>query len=92
MNLVERLRQACSGHPVAKIAWPHRILHEAADAIERLQKELETARESLADIARQRLSHEMTKEAQSYADWLGGYDECVRTARRSRRTTKGGGE
>ena len=60
--------------------------------IQALQKELETARESLADIARQRLSHEMTKEAQSYADWLGGYDECVRTARRSRRTTKGGGE
>ena len=65
---------------------------EAAAEITRLQKELERAREALEDIARQRLSHEMTKEAQSYADWLGGYDECVRTARRARRTTKGGGE
>ena len=32
-----RLRQACNGHPYAKIPWPHRLLHEAADEIERLQ-------------------------------------------------------
>ena len=32
-----RLRQACNGHPHAKIPWPHRLLHEAADEIERLQ-------------------------------------------------------
>jgi site-specific DNA-methyltransferase (adenine-specific) len=31
------LRQACNGHPYAKIPWPHRLLHEAADEIERLQ-------------------------------------------------------
>ena len=30
-DLVERLRGACNGHPHAKIAWPHRILHEAAE-------------------------------------------------------------
>ncbi len=33
-DLVERLRAACVGRP-AKIAWPHRILHEAADEIEK---------------------------------------------------------
>lgn len=36
-GLVARLREACDGHPHAKIEWPHRILHEAADEIERLQ-------------------------------------------------------
>ena len=95
MNLVEQLRShanwyiSCAGGNIPNEAATE---IEAADAIERLQKELETAREALEDIARQRLSHEMTKEAQSYADWLGGYDECVRTARRALRTTKGGGE
>lgn len=34
LKLVERLRAECSGHPHAKIAWPHRILHEAASALE----------------------------------------------------------
>jgi len=35
--LVRQLREACKGHPNARIPWPHRLLHEAADAIERLQ-------------------------------------------------------
>lgn len=33
LGLVERIRAECNGHPHAKIAWPHRILHEAADAL-----------------------------------------------------------
>lgn len=36
-TLAQRLRACCHGRP-ANIAWPHRILHEAADEIERLQK------------------------------------------------------
>ncbi len=40
-GIVGRLREAATGHPHAAIPWPHRILHEAADEIERLQKELE---------------------------------------------------
>lgn len=39
-DLVERLRAACNGHPHAKIEWPHRILHEAADALEAAEKAL----------------------------------------------------
>ena len=39
-NLVERIRAACDGHPHAKIEWPHRILHEAADRIEALEAAL----------------------------------------------------
>lgn len=35
-EIVRELREACSGHPHAKIAWPHRLLHRAADALERL--------------------------------------------------------
>ena len=40
-GLVGRLREACNGHPYAEIRWPHRILHEAADEIERLNTELQ---------------------------------------------------
>lgn len=29
------VRAACNGHPAANIPWPHRLLHEAADALER---------------------------------------------------------
>lgn len=36
-DIAERLRAACNGHPHAKIPWPHRVLHEAADEIERLR-------------------------------------------------------
>lgn len=33
-DLIKRLRDTCKGHPHAKIAWPHSVLHEAADALE----------------------------------------------------------
>ena len=38
-DIVERLRKNCNGHPYAKVAWPHYILHEAADTIEALRAE-----------------------------------------------------
>jgi hypothetical protein len=47
-DIVERLRQACNGHPAAKIPWPHRVLHEAAATIEALRKERD---EALAKVA-----------------------------------------
>lgn len=31
--LSDHLREAYDGHPHAKIEWPHRILHEAANAL-----------------------------------------------------------
>lgn len=53
-QLVERLRAACVGHPHAKIAWPHRLLHEAADTITRLVEEAAAppvgALKAIADI------------------------------------------
>ena len=44
-EIADELRKACSGHPHAKIAWPHRLLHRAADALDAKDKriaELET--------------------------------------------------
>ncbi len=43
-DLIERLRAACVGHPSASIAWPHRILHEAADALSSQSLSLSEAR------------------------------------------------
>lgn len=43
-GLVERLRAECVGHPSTSIAWPHRILHEAADALLAQAAELAEAR------------------------------------------------
>lgn len=40
MDIVAKLRQACKGHPHAKIAWPHRLLHEAADTIKALKQRI----------------------------------------------------
>lgn len=36
-DVLERLKAACVGHPHAKIAWPHRLLHDAIAEIERLR-------------------------------------------------------
>lgn len=33
-RLAERLRAAATGHPCANIPWPHRLLHDAADALD----------------------------------------------------------
>lgn len=48
LALATELRDACTGHPVASIRWPHRLLHRAADEIERLQA-LENGPAGLAD-------------------------------------------
>lgn len=52
-DLPKRLREACNGHPSAAIPWPHRLLHEAADALDRyLEREamLTEVFESLFDL------------------------------------------
>jgi hypothetical protein len=36
-DIIERLKEACNGHPAAKIPWPHRLLHDAIAEIERLR-------------------------------------------------------
>jgi hypothetical protein len=46
-DVVERLKAACIGHPNAKIAWPHRILHDASALIERLIAERDALKQAL---------------------------------------------
>lgn len=46
-DLIARLRAACVGRPSASIAWPHRILHEAADALSSQSLSLSEAREEI---------------------------------------------
>ena len=44
-DLLDRLRANCKGYPTAKVPWPHRLLHEAANEIERLRFERDEALE-----------------------------------------------
>lgn len=39
-DIIARLNDACVGHPAALIPWPHRLLHDARDEIERLRAAL----------------------------------------------------
>lgn len=34
-ELTDRLKAACNGHPSAKIAWPHNLLHDAIRELDR---------------------------------------------------------
>ena len=45
-DLIERLKDACVGKPHAKIAWPHRLLHDAAAEITRLTSALAASEEA----------------------------------------------
>ncbi len=45
-DLPELLRSGCVGYPNALVKWPHRLLHEAADEIERLRAALEKTDET----------------------------------------------
>lgn len=47
MDIAAKLRTACVGHPHAKILWPHRLLHEAADRLEQLEAENARLREQV---------------------------------------------
>lgn len=38
VDIVQRLEEACVGHPHAKIPWPHRLLHDAVAEIVSLRQ------------------------------------------------------
>lgn len=38
-DIVTQLREACVGHPHARISWPHRLLHDAIAEIEKLRSQ-----------------------------------------------------
>ena len=83
-GLVAELRAACVGHPNASIAWPHRVLHQAADLIEQQAAELAEAREEsarrLACMDRRadrviELTDELTKAKAGYGGLLSTWAE-----------------
>lgn len=61
-GLIARLREACNGHPHAKIAWPHRVLHEAATALAALVVERDGLREALKPFVESDVDGEGTEE------------------------------
>jgi hypothetical protein len=40
VDVIDRLKAACVGHPHAKIPWPHRLLHDAIAEIRALRAAL----------------------------------------------------
>lgn len=50
-EIADELRKACSGHPHAKIAWPHRLLHRAADELDAKDKRIAELEAALAGAA-----------------------------------------
>lgn len=50
-DIITKLLAACDGHPYARIPWPHRVLHEAREAIEKLRKDNARLRDALRDIS-----------------------------------------
>lgn len=87
LALATELRDACTGHPVASIRWPHRLLHRAADEIERLQA-LENSKAGLADAhskspAPSSLSERIAVlEAERDAAWERGMRDAAHIAER----------
>lgn len=68
IDILARLLEACNGYPHAKIAWPHRLLHDAHDEIERLKADLLASqeREAAADLRYKDLSVEAADEFNSH--------------------------
>ena len=40
-DILQRLQEACVGHPHAKIPWPHRLLHDAVAEIDKLRQQID---------------------------------------------------
>ncbi len=79
-DIVKRLRAACNGHPNAKIPWPHRVLHEAADEIERLRRAPSDAevRAMALEECRQ-LAFDSTTDESDGDEWAEGFNTACAT-------------
>ena len=66
-DIIERLRVYCHGHPHAKIPWPHRVLHDAAEEINQLRARNERLGEAVEKM-RGLAAKQMHKEHFD-ADW-----------------------
>lgn len=52
-----------------------------ADVCARIERGRDAARAALKDIAGQLLADEMDDHSAEHADWEGGYEACIKTAR-----------
>ena len=84
-DIVDKLRWAACGHPFAKIYWPHRVMHEAADEIERLRKALVIDDVMIDRLLRVRYPDEWPDDKVFDEVRMGGTEtfreECFRDAR-----------
>lgn len=66
IDIEKALLGACVGHPSAAIPWPHRLLHDAADAIRELRTEINDMKydlkESEAEYERSRNYDKFSRE------------------------------
>ena len=66
-SLIVRLRAACNGLPGAVIAWPHRILHEAAE-------ELAAANARIAELEARCAKYKAIIDRAPHADTCARFD------------------
>ena len=64
-DIVERLRGNAIGNP-ARIPWPHRLLHDAAEEIERLRAALKKAYDEV-DLDAMDDNHELQRQLSKIA-------------------------
>ena len=81
-ELVERLRAACNGHPHTTIAWPHRVLHEAADELTALTAKVALLTEALRPFASEAARYGAYGDGSQRA-WLNCTVADLRSARRA---------
>lgn len=79
VEIAKELREACSGHPHANIAWPHRLLHEAADALDAAHKRIAALEAALEPFARRAFEFEAADD-----EWFCGPPIQVKHLRAAR--------
>ena len=86
-SLIFRLRAACNGLPGAVIAWPHRILHEAAE-------ELAAANARIAELearcAKYKAIIDRAPHHESCGFWVGMFKKHCDCWKKGARTEGGG--
>ena len=68
----------------------HNPLHmEAADHIDAQAATIKALTDALGEIAKQKTTGELTRNEWDTADFMGGYDQCIQTARAALAAAKG---
>lgn len=81
-DIVKKLMAASVGHPFAKIPWPHRVLHEAADDIINLCTQNAKLREALEKIANTTVSSWIGDiHGDTQDEWRDRLDDAITIAR-----------